>query len=354
MRYCTNCGHKINDNQSFCNNCGTKLHDAQSNQQSNQQSDQPNNQHDNQSSNQRNNQHSHQPNNQYSNHNRIARNREVNDRYAYHYQDNSQHKRSGFGSVLLVILVVVILGLLLYGLYFAYNQFTGHNSSDDTTQSQSSDTSDSSSEGAQIDIFSDAFDQAYTKAPSKDGYAEIYNGMSRSGVETKYGQSNGTVYLQGSTYEKYGDIAVLYDEHDDVSQVIITPSNITEDDYIEHYGEPDDREGNTLIYDTYKDNDFSVLVTIKDGMVLAIENVDQLPSNNSDDSDSDEVSSTSEARAIANDVLDSSDWIHSVDAGEFSYRVNYGKENEDKAHRAIIVEKSDGSTSEWDGEEWDY
>ncbi|MDT0705676.1 zinc ribbon domain-containing protein [Staphylococcus haemolyticus] len=338
MRYCTNCGHKINDNQSFCNNCGTKLHESQSNTQSNQQG----------------NQQSNQPNNQYSNHNRIARDKEVNDRYTYHYQDNDHHKRSGFGKVLLAILIVAILGLLLYGLYFAYNQFTGHNSSNDTTQSQSSDTSDSSSEGAKIDIFSDEFDQAYTKSPSTDGYAEIYNGMSRSGVETKYGQSNGTIYLQGSTYEKYGDIAVLYDEHDDVSQVIVTPSNITEDDYIEHYGDPDDRDGNTLIYDTYKDNDFSVLVTIKDGMVLAIENVDQLPSNNSDDSDSDEVASTSEARAIANDVLDSSDWIHSVDEGEFSYRVNYGKENEDKAHQAIIVEKSDGSTSEWDGEEWDY
>lgn len=334
MRYCTNCGHKINDNQSFCSNCGTKLHESQSNTQSNQQSN--------------------QPNNQYSNHNRIARDKEVNDRYTYHYQNNDHNKRSGFGKVLLAILTAVILGLLLYGLYFAYNQFTGHNSSDDTTQSQSSDTSDSSSEGAQIDIFSDEFDQAYTKSPSTDGYAEIYSGMSRSGVETKYGQSNGTIYLQGSTYEKYGDIAVLYDEHDDVSQVIITPSNITEDDYIEHYGDPDDRDGDMLIYDTYKDNDFSVLVTIKDGMVLVIENVDQLPSNNSDDSDSDEVSSTSETRAIANDVLDSSDWIHSVDEGEFSYRVNYGKENEDKAHRAIIVEKSDGSISEWDGEEWDY
>ncbi|WP_373111917.1 zinc-ribbon domain-containing protein [Staphylococcus epidermidis] len=35
MKYCANCGHKINNNQSFCNNCGTKLHDSQSNQQSN-------------------------------------------------------------------------------------------------------------------------------------------------------------------------------------------------------------------------------------------------------------------------------------------------------------------------------
>lgn len=256
--------------------------------------------------------------------------------------------------MLIAILAVVILGLLVYGLYFAYQQFKSHNSSNGTTQSQSSNTSDDNAHGAQIDIFSDTFDQSYIKAPSKDGYAEIYNCMSRSGVETKYGKSNGTIYLQGSTYEKYGDLAVMYDEYDDVSQVIVTPSNITEDDYIEHYGEPDDREGNIFIYDAYKDNDFSVLVTIKGGMVLAIENVDQLPSNSSDDSDSNEVSSKSEARGIANDVLDSSDWIHSVDEGEFSYRVNYGRENEDRAHRAIIVEKNDGSTSEWDGDEWDY
>ena len=46
-----------------------------------------------------------------------------------------------------------------------------------------------------------------------------------------------------------------------------------------------------------------------------------------------------EARAIANDVLDSSDWIHSVDEGEFSYRVNYGRENEDRAHRGIHSRK---------------
>ncbi|KAA9272596.1 zinc ribbon domain-containing protein [Staphylococcus epidermidis] len=322
MKYCANCGHKINNNQSFCNNCGAKLHDSQSNQQ--------------------------------SNHNKIDKVRGVNDRYTYHYRDNNQHKRSGFEKVLIAILAVVILGLLVYGLYFAYQQFKSHNSSNGTTQSQSSNTSDDNAHGAQIDIFSDTFDQSYIKAPSKDGYAEIYNGMSRTDVETKYGQSNGTIYLQGSTYEKYGDLAVMYDEYDDVSQVIVTPSNITEDDYIEHYGEPDDREGNIFIYDAYKDNDFSVLVTIKDGMVLAIENVDQLPSNSSDDSDSNEVSSKSEARAIANDVLDSSDWIHSVDEGEFSYRVNYGRENEDRAHRAIIVEKNDGSTSEWDGDEWDY
>ena len=75
------------------------------------------------------------------------------------------------GKVLLAILVVVILGILVYGFYFAYHQFTGHKSSNNTTQSQNSDTSDRNAHGAQIDIFSDTFDQAYTKSSSKDGYA---------------------------------------------------------------------------------------------------------------------------------------------------------------------------------------
>lgn len=25
MKYCTNCGHKLNDNDSFCTECGTKI-----------------------------------------------------------------------------------------------------------------------------------------------------------------------------------------------------------------------------------------------------------------------------------------------------------------------------------------
>ena len=118
MKYCTNCGHKINNNQSFCNNCGTKLHDYQSNQQ--------------------------------SNHNKNAKVRGVNDRYTYYYRDNNQHKRSGFGKVLIAILAVVILGLLIYGLYFAYHQFISHNNSNGTTQS--SNTSDDNAHGVQIDI----------------------------------------------------------------------------------------------------------------------------------------------------------------------------------------------------------
>ena len=91
MKYCANCGYKINNNQSFCNNCGAKLHDFQSNQQ--------------------------------SNHNKIDKVRGVNNRYTYRYRDNNQHKRSGFGKVLIAILAVVILGLLVSGLYFAYHQF---------------------------------------------------------------------------------------------------------------------------------------------------------------------------------------------------------------------------------------
>ncbi|EHM72747.1 hypothetical protein HMPREF9956_2188 [Staphylococcus epidermidis 14.1.R1.SE] len=42
------------------------------------------------------------------------------------------------------------------------------------------------------------------------------------------------------------------------------------------YNEPDDRNSSQLIYDSNKDNDFSVLVNVKNGDVTVIENVNQI------------------------------------------------------------------------------
>ena len=65
-------------------------------------------------------------------------------------------------------------------------------------------------------------------------------------------------------------------ENDEVVQVGIAPSNVSEDQFIQTYNEPDERKTNQLIYDSNKDNDFSVLVNTKDGKVSVIENVDQI------------------------------------------------------------------------------
>ena len=56
----------------------------------------------------------------------------------------------------------------------------------------------------------------------------------------------------------------------------MAPNDISEDQFIQKYNEPDDRKPNQLIYDSNKDNDFSILVNVKNGKISVIENVDQL------------------------------------------------------------------------------
>mgnify|MGYP001757414010 FL=1 len=71
------------------------------------------------------------------------------------------------------------------------------------------------------------------------------------------------------------NLAVAY-ENDEVVHVGVAPNDISEDQFIQKYNEPDDRKPNQLIYDSNKDNDFSVLVNVKNGKISVIENVDQL------------------------------------------------------------------------------
>lgn len=56
----------------------------------------------------------------------------------------------------------------------------------------------------------------------------------------------------------------------------VAPSNVSEDDFTDVYNEPDERKGDELIYDSNKDNDFSVVVHSKKGKITLIENMDQL------------------------------------------------------------------------------
>lgn len=56
------------------------------------------------------------------------------------------------------------------------------------------------------------------KSASTSGYQGIYTGMTRKEVEEKFGKSDGNVDSSNYTYEKYGNLAVAY-ENDEVVHV---------------------------------------------------------------------------------------------------------------------------------------
>ncbi|MBX8994260.1 hypothetical protein HCH16_10175 [Staphylococcus pettenkoferi] len=114
------------------------------------------------------------------------------------------------------------------------------------------------------------------KAPSKQGYNGINNGMSREQVEKKLGHPEGEVDGRDHVFKQYHDLAVYYNDDDEVEQVAIAPHGVSKSEYIDVYSEPDDYEGDDLVYDSDTTNNFSVVVTVDGGSVKTIENIDQL------------------------------------------------------------------------------
>lgn len=143
-----------------------------------------------------------------------------------------------------------------------------------THEKDSSDVSKNSN-SPKINIFSSDFDIGYMKSASTNGYHGVYKGMTRQEVEDKYGKSDGKVESLKWKYEKYGDLAVAYEDNE-VIQVGVAPKNLTEDKFISTYHEPDNKNSDQPIYDNNKDNGFSVLVNVKNGNFTVIENVNQI------------------------------------------------------------------------------
>ncbi|CUT95508.1 zinc ribbon domain-containing protein [Staphylococcus capitis] len=240
--YCSNCGHQLKEGQSFCNQCGAHIRQSYQN---------------------------HPPhyNQNHSN---------------YNVQRASRSKKPTGLIILLSLIFIGFIAAMLYGAYYAYEHYVkDDDKTSESVQSSPSNTNDSKSEqdstskGPHIDVFSTAFDKGYMKSASTSGYQGIYTGMTRKEVEEKFGKSDGNVDSSNYTYEKYGNLAVAY-ENDEVVHVGVAPNDISEDQFIQKYNEPDDRKPNQLIYDSNKDNDFSVLVNVKNGKISVIENVDQL------------------------------------------------------------------------------
>ena len=307
MVFCTNCGHKNSENQKFCVNCGAPLRNANASQQTSQDKEQTQSQHhDSQhaSAQQQHNQGSQQDRARQTTQSSASQSHGAHQqtRQTSHTYRQEPDKRGGskVWIVISTIIFLAILAALIFGAYKLYDHYTNksndhkqsqHASKKDSSKSKSSDSDDSSSDkdkkddpadnptdpdAAKVDVFSDEFDHNYMKAASKQGYNGINNGMTREQVEKKLGHPEGEVDGRDHVFKQYHDLAVYYNDDDEVEQVAIAPHNVSKSDYIDKYYDPDDHEGDDLVYDSDTTNNFSIVVTIDGGSVKTIENIDQL------------------------------------------------------------------------------
>ncbi|WP_259337293.1 hypothetical protein [Staphylococcus xylosus] len=272
-------------------------------------------------------------------------------------------KNNGNKMAIIIITVLVFLILIAGLLFGAYKLFWDNDNSklnifnnshqNDNLKSNSSSTGVSPS----IDILTKSFNSSFLNEDNRNGYEGVNIGMSKDEIINKFGSSDGEITIAGATVEKYGNIAVHYD-NGVVDRYFVVPSNdISIQQYTSYHGEETMKadEGG-LIYDDNPNNAFTIKVYVNEyGNVTGIESVNQIERNDSSHSGDNltdgNITSDSEAEKIGKDYLSEKYddyWFHSVDEYKGVYRVNYGKGNASHAHDAIYIDQKTGNITEND------
>ncbi|MGW5356564.1 hypothetical protein [Staphylococcus xylosus] len=272
-------------------------------------------------------------------------------------------KNNGNKMAIIIITVLVFLILIAGLLFGAYKLFWDNDNSklnifnnshqNDNSKSNSSSTGVSPS----IDILTKSFNSSFLNEDNRNGYEGVNIGMSKDEIINKFGSSDGEITIAGATVEKYGNIAVHYD-NGVVDRYFVVPSNdISIQQYTSYHGEETMKadEGG-LIYDDNPNNAFTIKVYVNEyGNVTGIESVNQIERNDSSHSGDNltdgNITSDSEAEKIGKDYLSEKYddyWFHSVDEYKGVYRVNYGKGNASHAHDAIYIDQKTGNITEND------
>jgi len=310
LKYCNNCGNKLQEGQRFCDKCGRDVNGANNN-----------------------------------------------------VKLQPPRKNNGNKMAIIIITVLVFLILIAGLLFGAYKLFWDNDNSklnifnnshqNDNSKSNSSSTGVSPS----IDILTKSFNSSFLNEDNRNGYEGVNIGMSKDEIINKFGSSDGEITIAGATVEKYGNIAVHYD-NGVVDRYFVVPSNdISIQQYTSYHGEETMKadEGG-LIYDDNPNNAFTIKVYVNEyGNVTGIESVNQIERNDSSHSGDNltdgNITSDSEAEKIGKDYLSEKYddyWFHSVDEYKGVYRVNYGKGNASHAHDAIYIDQKTGNITEND------
>lgn len=297
MKFCSNCGNKLEENQSFCNKCGKRVngdssegtesssnskYDTSTSSESNIDSNDNNTTTSESSSNSNynastNNEHSHNSN--YNTHT-YSKNNNSNYRtsnYSYRNNDylyaNRKKKKSATVIILSIVAVLLLLGALIVAGYFLFKNLNININTGDSSESNAN------NQRISINVLSDQFSSDFMKSDNTDGYDGFNIGMSKDDIKEEFGEPESVDSMDFGEVEKYGDIGVTYDSDDTVSSVYVLPQDVSVSAFKQFHGEPTMESDGQLIYDDNSDNGFTIFINVKDGEVQSIENGYQMDRN---------------------------------------------------------------------------
>lgn len=237
MKYCTNCGKKLEPDELFCTNCGAKVpqkdrHDA-------------------------------------------AQSKPTNETHRI----QSSKKKLSKGWIIVISLIILV---LVAALIFAISHFMSIRedndkkaAQNDTTQEQAT-TSKQETKTVKVEVNSDDFSANFMNADNSSGYKGFHIGDTKKTIEKKYGEPEESLDINGHDANKYGNIAVSYDNDNKVDHVFVVPSNVTTREFTDFHNVPNEKRGDTWYYDKNKDNDYTIKVYTNGQYIKAIENIDQI------------------------------------------------------------------------------
>ncbi|PTK92758.1 hypothetical protein BUZ03_01625 [Staphylococcus gallinarum] len=290
MKFCSNCGNKLEENQSFCNKCGKQVNggtsegtESSSNSNDNtstnsESSINPNYSSTTSSESSSNSKYDASINSEYSNSsnyntNSYSKNNNSNYRTSnYSYRNNDylyaskKKKKSATVIILSIVAVLLLLGALIVAGYFLFKNLNININTVDSSESNAN------NKRISINVLSDQFSSDFMKSDNSDGYDGFNIGMSKDDIKEEFGEPESVDSMDFGEVEKYGDIGVTYDSDDTVSSVYVLPQDVSVSAFKQFHGEPTMESDGQLIYDDNSDNGFTIFINVKDGEVQSIEN----------------------------------------------------------------------------------
>lgn len=290
MKFCSNCGNKLEENQSFCNKCGKRVNgdssegtESSSNSNDNtstnsESSINPNYSSTTSSESSSNSKYDASINSEYSksshyNTNSYSKNNNSNYRTSNYTQRNNDYlysskkkKKSATVIILSIVAVLLLLGALIVAGYFLFKNLNININTGDSSESNAN------NQRISINVLSDQFSSDFMKSDNSDGYDGFNIGMSKDDIKEEFGEPESVDSMDFGEVEKYGDIGVTYDSDDTVSSVYVLPQDVSVSAFKQFHGEPTMESDGQLIYDDNSDNGFTIFINVKDGEVQSIEN----------------------------------------------------------------------------------